>query len=99
MPSLPYVINPWIVAPFTCAAGCALERGEPGALDDLEKAATLGNRSDPVVLHWLAAALFEAGRHEEALTIQRSAVELSPTDAEMAEQLRTFEKATSNAGL
>jgi hypothetical protein len=28
-----------------------------------------------------------------------SAVELSPTDAEMAEQLRTFEKATSNAGL
>jgi tetratricopeptide (TPR) repeat protein len=71
-----------------------LERGEAGALGDLERAATLTRREDGVILHWLAGALFEAGRFEDALTVQRRAVELRPQDALVAEQLRAFEKAS-----
>jgi tetratricopeptide (TPR) repeat protein len=76
-----------------------LERGEPGAVGDLERAATLTKREDALVLHWLAAALFETGRRQDALTVQRRAVELRPMDALLAEQLRTFEKAAAKAGL
>jgi tetratricopeptide (TPR) repeat protein len=69
-----------------------LERGAAGALADLEKAAELSQRQDAAVLHWLARALFQAGKFKEALAAQREAVRLSPGHGEYAEQLRTFEK-------
>jgi tetratricopeptide (TPR) repeat protein len=76
-----------------------LERDEPGAVSDLERAATLSRREDGVILHWLAAALFEAGRPEDARIVQRRALELKPVDAELADQLRAFEKTSRKAGI
>jgi tetratricopeptide (TPR) repeat protein len=70
-----------------------LERGNCGALADLEKAAQLCNRHDAAVLHWLAAALHQAGRVAEAIAAQREAVKQRPHDDELAEQLRRFESA------
>jgi tetratricopeptide (TPR) repeat protein len=75
-----------------------LERGAAGALADLEKAAELSGRKDAAVLHWLAAALGQAGRPEEALTAQREAVKLKPGDGELVEQLRRFEGQSSRGG-
>src|SRR5262249_24393982 len=75
-----------------------LERGAEGALVDLETAAALCQRQDAAVLHWLAAALFQAGRTQEALTTQRRAVELRRGDGEFAEQLRKFEQQATPAG-
>jgi tetratricopeptide (TPR) repeat protein len=70
-----------------------LERGADGALADLEKAAQLGERKDGDALHWLAAALFRAGRTQDALSVQREALKCKPADAEVKEQLQEFEKA------
>jgi tetratricopeptide (TPR) repeat protein len=75
-----------------------LERGAGEALADLEKAAELSQRQDAAVLHWLAAALFQAGRHQDALATQRRAVELRRGEGEYAEQLRRFEKQTLAVG-
>jgi tetratricopeptide (TPR) repeat protein/transglutaminase-like putative cysteine protease len=69
-----------------------LERGSGDALADLEKAATLGGRKDAAVLHWFAAALSQAGRAAEALTVQREAVGRDPKNPELQEQLRDLEK-------
>jgi Flp pilus assembly protein TadD len=71
-----------------------LERGDKEALADLAKAAELSARKDADILHALADALFRAGRVEQALVAQRAAVQLKPKDAEMAEQLAAFEKAS-----
>jgi tetratricopeptide (TPR) repeat protein len=68
-----------------------LERGDERALADLERAAALGERRDAAVLHWLAAALYEAGRVKEAVAAQREALQRRPGDHEFAEQLRRFE--------
>ena len=69
-----------------------LEQGNvDGALSDLRQATELSQRQDPVVLHWLAAALLEAGRTKEAVETQRLAL-LRPNDAELREQLRRMEK-------
>jgi Flp pilus assembly protein TadD len=54
----------------------------------------LSRRGDGVILHWLAAAQFQAGQREQALQTQRAAVRLRPGDAELAEQLRQFERAS-----
>jgi tetratricopeptide (TPR) repeat protein len=70
-----------------------LERGNKDALADLEKAAELSKRKDAAILHWYAAALAQAGRQGEALTVQREAVQQKPNDPEIAEQLRELEKA------
>jgi tetratricopeptide (TPR) repeat protein len=70
-----------------------LERGQKGALSDLVKAAKLTERKDGMVLHWLATAFFQAGKRDEALTVQRVAAILRPNDPEVLEQLREFEKA------
>jgi tetratricopeptide (TPR) repeat protein/transglutaminase-like putative cysteine protease len=75
-----------------------LERGNGEAVADLEKAATLSRRQDAAVLHWLAAALSQAGRAEEALTVQREAVQRSPHDPELIEQLHELEKGQPGAG-
>ena len=70
-----------------------LEQGNSvAALSDLRKATELSQRQDPVVLHWLAAALLEVGRTQEALDTQRLALLLRPDDAELREQLRRMEK-------
>jgi tetratricopeptide (TPR) repeat protein/transglutaminase-like putative cysteine protease len=71
-----------------------LERGDNGALDDLTLAAKLGNRREPNVLHWLAAALFRAGKSQEALAAQQEALKLKPNDPDFTEQLQDFQKAT-----
>jgi tetratricopeptide (TPR) repeat protein len=69
-----------------------LERGQADAVADLERAATLTRRQDAAVLHWLAAALSQAGRAQDALTVQREAVQRSPHDPELIEQLHELEK-------
>jgi len=76
-----------------------LERDEAGAVSDLERAATLSNREDGVILHWLAVALFEAGRPDDARIVQKRALQLRPMDADLADQLRAFEKTSRKAGI
>jgi tetratricopeptide (TPR) repeat protein len=68
-----------------------LERGDAQALADLEKAAALGGRQDAAVLHWLAAALYQAGRGKDAVATQREALQRRPGEREFAAQLRRFE--------
>jgi tetratricopeptide (TPR) repeat protein len=75
-----------------------VERGEAGALEDLEKAAELTARKDADVLHALADALFRTGKVDRAVALQREALRLRPRDREIAEQLAVFEKATRPAG-
>jgi tetratricopeptide (TPR) repeat protein len=69
-----------------------LERGTPGELADLQKAAELSRRQDAYTLHWLAAAQFRLGHSDEALATQREAVRLRPRDNELIQQLEEFEK-------
>src|SRR5262249_14422562 len=47
-----------------------LERGADKAVADLEQAAKISERKDADMLHWLAAALAQAGRIEDALQAQ-----------------------------
>jgi Flp pilus assembly protein TadD len=61
------------------------------ALSDLRRATELSKSEDPIVLHWFAAALLEAGRTKEAVETQRLATLLRPNDAELQEQLRRME--------
>jgi tetratricopeptide (TPR) repeat protein len=69
-----------------------LEQGNVNAaLSDLRKATEFSKREDATVLHWLAAALLEAGRTKEAVETQRLALLLRPNDAELQEQLRRME--------
>jgi tetratricopeptide (TPR) repeat protein len=68
-----------------------LERADGRALAELEKAAALDGGRDAAVLHWLAAALHQGGRTQEALAAQREALRRRPDDRELAEQLRRFE--------
>jgi Flp pilus assembly protein TadD len=75
-----------------------LERGESGALEDLEKAAELTKGNDGDVLHALAEALFRAGKTDRAVALQRQAARLKPHDREIAEQLAAFEKAARPTG-
>jgi tetratricopeptide (TPR) repeat protein len=70
-----------------------LERGDGEALKELQRAADLCRAPDADVLHWLAAAQFDAGLRREALVNQRRAVQLRPGDEELTEQLRRFEAA------
>jgi tetratricopeptide (TPR) repeat protein len=70
-----------------------LERRQEGALADLEKAAGLSAHKDADVLHYLADALFQAGKRDDAVKIQREAVQLRPNDAELSDQLTAWEKA------
>jgi tetratricopeptide (TPR) repeat protein/transglutaminase-like putative cysteine protease len=70
-----------------------LERADTrGAMDDLAKAGELTRRKDGRVLHWLAAALFQAGRRADALSTQEEAFVLLPDDREVRRQLREFER-------
>jgi tetratricopeptide (TPR) repeat protein/transglutaminase-like putative cysteine protease len=75
-----------------------LERGNKEALADLEKAATLSGHKDALTLHWLAAALAQAGRSREAVAVQREAVQRRPGDPELAEQLKELEKGSDLSG-
>jgi tetratricopeptide (TPR) repeat protein/transglutaminase-like putative cysteine protease len=75
-----------------------LERGDKEALADLTRAASLSQRKDAAMLHWLAASQFRAGQKKEALATQREAVEHKPDDAELKEQLDEFEKEMKGNG-
>jgi tetratricopeptide (TPR) repeat protein/transglutaminase-like putative cysteine protease len=77
---------------YTVRGRVRLERGGDEALADLEKAVTLSGRKDATVLHWYAAALSQAGRGQEALTVQREAVQRDPDNPDLREQLRDLEK-------
>jgi tetratricopeptide (TPR) repeat protein len=70
-----------------------LERADHAALADLACAAELSQRKDAMVLHWLAAALAQAGQRDAARKVQREALKLKPEDKELLEQLRELEKA------
>jgi tetratricopeptide (TPR) repeat protein len=72
-----------------------LERGQAGALCDLEQAAQLTQRKNAAILHWLARALFQANRFKEAVDTQKAAVALSPQEAELADQLQEFTQQTA----
>jgi tetratricopeptide (TPR) repeat protein/transglutaminase-like putative cysteine protease len=74
-----------------------LERGRDGALADLVRATELSGRRDAVILHWLASALAQVGRHADALIAQREAVRLRPQDPEIVEQLRALERRAARA--
>ena len=70
-----------------------LEQGNlNAALSDLRKATQFSKSEDSTVLHWLAAALFEAGRTRDAVETQRLALLLRPDDVELQEQLRRMEQ-------
>ena len=68
-----------------------LERGQPSALADLQKAATLTRNRDAETLAALADALSGAGRIDEALKTARAALALRPADKDIAEQVRDLE--------
>jgi tetratricopeptide (TPR) repeat protein len=74
-----------------------LERGDAKAQGDLQEAARLGDGKDAIVLHWLAAAQAHGGRLDLAVQTQRQAVALRPNDAELSEQLRSFEARNKQA--
>ena len=75
-----------------------LEQGNSdAALSDLRRATELSQRQDPAVLHWLAEALLEAGRTQEAVDTQRLALLLRPDDTELQAQLRRMETAAVRA--
>lgn len=77
---------------FLVRGRARLEQGNAQqALVDLRKATELSRREDATVLHWLAAALADAGRTRDALETQRLAVLLRPSDAELREQLQRLE--------
>lgn len=75
-----------------------LERGEAAALADLTRAVGLTKRTDAFMMHWLATALFRAGKAQEALVMQRLAARLRPQDTEMQDQLKELEKAVKSEG-
>jgi tetratricopeptide (TPR) repeat protein/transglutaminase-like putative cysteine protease len=69
-----------------------LELGNPGALHDLERAAELGRRQDPAVLHALARALARENRRADALAAAKKALELDPNNQDIQDYLREIEK-------
>jgi tetratricopeptide (TPR) repeat protein len=75
-----------------------MERGTPGAIPDLSRAAELTQRKDADVLQALAEALYRGGKFKEAVTVQRVAVQLRPTDAELKEQLAVYERDAEKSG-
>jgi tetratricopeptide (TPR) repeat protein/transglutaminase-like putative cysteine protease len=75
-----------------------LEAGRDGAVADLDKAAALTGRKDAAALHWLAAALAQAGKSAEAGAVKREADGLKPADADLAERLKEWPVPASGAG-
>lgn len=69
-----------------------LERSLPGSVEDLEKAVELTARSDAGPLQDLAYGYFVTGRHSDAVSVQREAAKLKPTDRLIREQLHEFER-------
>ncbi|HJZ89558.1 MAG TPA: DUF3857 domain-containing protein [Gemmataceae bacterium] len=67
-----------------------LERGLPGVMMDLRKAVELTGSKDGRMLHWLAFALAEEGRKDDALKVQEQAAKLLPKDAEVLDLLKTL---------
>jgi tetratricopeptide (TPR) repeat protein len=91
-------LSPDLAGGYHVRGRVRLERAHADTLADLQKAATLSQRQDAVVLHWLAGALHQAGQKAEALAVQQEAVKLRPEDKELAAQLRHFEKQGKSGG-
>jgi tetratricopeptide (TPR) repeat protein/transglutaminase-like putative cysteine protease len=60
------------------------------AIRDLNRAVELSHENDGRSLHWLAAALAQAGRKDQALQIQEKAARLLPKDPEVLELLKNL---------
>jgi tetratricopeptide (TPR) repeat protein len=90
-------LTPGVARGFYVRGRVRLERLDRDALADLAKAAELSRRKDGSILHWLAAAQFQAGMRVEALATQREALKLRPEDPEVIEQARQFEKAAASS--
>jgi tetratricopeptide (TPR) repeat protein len=88
-------LDPWEARAYFVRGRVRLERADADALADLDRAALLTRRQDGTLLHWLAAAEFHAGEHALALATQREAAKLRPTDSEIHDQLREFQKVAS----
>jgi tetratricopeptide (TPR) repeat protein len=70
----------------------ALEReNTEAAIRDLRKAVELSQEKDGRSLHWLAAALAQAGRKDQALQVQEKAARLLPKDPEVQELLKDLQ--------
>lgn len=69
-----------------------LERNQPGAIDDLERAAELTGRNDAGVLNDLAYGYFTVGRTQDAVSVQREALKIKPALLSFRDQLREFER-------
>jgi tetratricopeptide (TPR) repeat protein len=67
-----------------------LERGLPGVMMDLRRAVELTGSKDGRMLHWLAFALAEDGRKDDALKVQEQAAKLLPKDPEVMDLLKTL---------
>ena len=90
-------LDPWEARAYFVRGRVRLERADADALADLDRAALLTRRQDGTLLHWLAAAEFHAGEHALALATQREALKLLPTDSEIHDQLREFQKMANKA--
>lgn len=69
-----------------------LERNQPGAIEDLERAAELTGRGNADVLTELAYGYFTVGRTQDAMAAQREALKIKPTVVSYRNQLREFER-------
>src|SRR5205823_12856491 len=58
------------------------------AVHDLQRAVELSHEKDGRSLHWLAVALAQAGRKDQALQVQEKAARLLPKDAEVLQLLK-----------
>lgn len=74
-----------------------LERGRLESLGDLLRAVELSQRREPVYLHGLAEAQYQAGEKEAARTSLREALKLRPTP-EWLDLLAEWEKALGTTG-
>jgi tetratricopeptide (TPR) repeat protein len=85
-------LQPKHVRALVARGRARLEQGNMNsALSDLRRATEFSKREDPMILHWFAAALLDAGRTKEAVETQRLALLLRPNDAELQEALRRME--------
>jgi tetratricopeptide (TPR) repeat protein len=86
-------LDPKQARSFLVRGRIRLEQANPkAALVDLRKATQLSKQQDPIVLHWLAAALLDAGQTKDAVNTQRLALLLRPNDTELQDQLRRMER-------
>jgi transglutaminase-like putative cysteine protease/tetratricopeptide (TPR) repeat protein len=85
-------LDAWEARAYYVRGRVRLERGDPEALADLDRAALLTKRGDGIILHWLAAAEAQAGQRTQALATASEAATLRPDDADIRAQIRELKK-------